>query len=272
MTHIMVIDINATTAYRVKKLLENVQAEIISASTTYEAINRVGNLQSVLDMIIIDVNLGSEDGFDLIVKLKEINPNLMVIIATSLNTRKSFVRAVRVGATDYILKPFEDDYFRMKMLSHIKLINEAKSLPVTSAKQIDTSIYNAVKKAVRENHELLIGLIVLYNKKNPALTASNVRDIALLKGLFREIEESLNFEDEILQNTNNSFVIVLHKKSLNTKEAVIQHFNEQCTNYFVNKNIEDITFEMDFVNLPNEIDPRQNALSVLAQRIEKNMT
>ncbi len=271
MTHIMVIDINATTAYRVKKLLESVAVEVISASTTYEAINRVGNLQSILDMIIIDVNLGSEDGFDLITKLKDINPNLMVIIATSLNTRKSFVRAVRVGATDYILKPFEDDYFRTKMLSHIKLIDEAKALPVTSVKQIDTSIYNAVKKAVRENHELLIGLIVLYNKKNPALTASNVRDIALLKGLYRELEANLNFEDEILQNNNNSFVIVMHKKGLNAKASVIEHFTELCNGYFLTKDIDDMTFEMDFVNLPNEIDPKQNALTVLAQRIEKNM-
>ena len=35
MTHIMVVDINATTAYRIKKILENVPVEIVSASTMY---------------------------------------------------------------------------------------------------------------------------------------------------------------------------------------------------------------------------------------------
>ena len=168
MTNIMVIDINATTVYRIRKILDGIPVEIVSATTMYEAINRVGNLQSVLDLIIIDVNLGSEDGYDLITKLKEINPNLMVIISTSLNTRKSFVRAIRVGANDYILKPFDDEYMKQKLLTHIKFIDSAKTLPATSQKQIDTSIYKSIKKAVRENHELLIGLILVYNKKNPA--------------------------------------------------------------------------------------------------------
>lgn len=272
MTHIMVTDINATTSFRIKKLLEGIPVEIITTTTIFESINRAGNLQSTLDMVIIDVNLGPEDGYELIAKLKDINPNIMVIIVTSLNTRKSFVRAIRVGAADYILKPFEDDYLRGKLLQHIKLINDAKALtPGASQKQIDTSIYNAVKKAVRENHELLIGLLIVYNKKNPAQSANNVRDIALLKGLFREIEGSLNFDDEVYAHGNNGYVIVMHRKNMHAKPVVIEFFNNLCEQYFTEKGIDEFAYEIEFINLPNEIDPRQNALSVLAQRIEKNI-
>lgn len=271
MTHIMVVDINATTAYRIKKILENVAVEIVSASTMYEAINRVGNLQSVLDMIIIDVNLGPEDGFELIGKLRDINPNLVVIIATSLNTRKSFVKAIRVGANDYILKPFDDDYFRSKLTAHISQIDQAKTLPVSSTKQIDVSIYNAIKKAIRENHELLIGLILFYNKQNPAMTISGVRDLALIKGLGRELETDLNPDDELFNHDNNGFVVVLHKKSLSSKPQVIEHYKTLCTDYLLEKNLDAFDFEIAFLNLPNEIDPRHNALSVLMQKIEKNI-
>jgi CheY-like chemotaxis protein len=271
MTHIMVVDINATTAYRIKKILENVPVEIVSASTMYEAINRVGNLQSVLDMIIIDVNLGPEDGFELIGKLRDINPNLVVIIATSLNTRKSFVKAIRVGANDYILKPFDDDYFRSKLTAHISQIDQAKTLPVSSTKQIDISIYNAIKKAIRENHELLIGLILFYNKQNPAMTISGVRDLALIKGLGRELETDLNPDDELFNHDNNGFVVVLHKKSLSSKPQVLEHYKTLCTDYLLEKNLDVFDFEIAFLNLPNEIDPRHNALSVLMQKIEKNM-
>ena len=146
MTHIMVIDINATTSYRIKKLVENIPVEVISVSTVFEAINRANSLQVSLDIIIIDVNLGSEDGYDLITKLKEINENLMVIIATSLNTRKSFVRAIRVGANDYVLKPFDDDYMKTKLLSHIQSIDQSKSLPNVALKQADAVIYNAIDR------------------------------------------------------------------------------------------------------------------------------
>jgi len=271
MTNIIVIDINATTTYRIKKLLENVPVEIISATTVYEAVNRVGSLQAQLDMIIIDVNLGSEDGYDLITRLKEINQNLIVVIITSINTRKSFVRAIRVGANDYILKPFDDDYVKTKLMAHIKSIDDSKSLPNSSQKQIDTSIYNAVRKAIRENHELLIGLILVYNKKNPSQSSTNVRDIAILKGLFREIEDSVSIEDEVYTHGTNGFVLVMHKKSIQAKAGVIEFYDNLCNDYFLSKLTEDFNYELDFINLPHEIDPRQNALTVLAQRIEKKM-
>lgn len=271
MTNIMVIDINATTVYRIRKLLEGIPVEVITASTSYEAINRVGNLQSVLDMIIIDVNLGSEDGYELISRLKEINPNLVVIIATSINTRKSFIRAIRVGANDYILKPFDDEYVKLKLMAHIKFIEASKTLPTSSAKQIETSLYGAVRKAIRENHELLIGLILVYNKNSPTQSETNVRDITLIKGLNKELENALNLEDEVYSHGHNSFVIVLHKKTLSAKPAVIEMFYNLCETYFADKKVTDFLFELDFINLPNEIDPRQNAMTILAQRIENKM-
>lgn len=271
MTHIMVIDINATTSYRIKKLLEIAPVEVISASTVFESINRANSLQVSLDMIIIDVNLGSEDGYDLITKLKEINENLMVIIATSLNTRKSFVRAIRVGANDYILKPFDDDYMKTKLLSHIQSIDESKSLPSISLKQTDALIYNAIKKAIREKHELLIGLILVYNQKTPIHTNTNVRDLSLIKGLSNELKNIVQGDDEVLEHSTNSFVIVLHKKSLQAKEGIKAYFSEVIDSYFVNREVDDFTYDMEFINLPNEIDPSQNALTVLAKRIEKNL-
>ena len=272
MTNIMVIDINATTSYRVKKLLEGVPVEVFTSSTVYESINRVGNLQTLLDIVIVDVNLGAEDGFDLITRLKEINPNLIVIILTSINTRKSFVRAIRVGANDYILKPFDDDYVKTKLLSHIKYLESAKSIPNASPREIDNSIYNAVKKAIRENHELLIGLVLVYNKKNPTQMANNVRDLALMKNLYSEFEKAIGIEDEVYTHGPNGFIIVLHKKALHMKPAVIEQFEVLCRDFFIEKNLDDFNFELDFINLPNEINPRQNALTVLAQRIEKNMS
>ncbi len=267
----MVIDINATTVYRIKKLLEGVPVDLISASTSNEAINRAGNLQSSLDIIIIDVNLGSEDGYELITKLKEINPNLFVIIATSVNTRKSFIRAIRVGANDYILKPFDDLYVKLKLITHIKFIEASKALPNSSHKEIETSLYGAVRKAIRENHEMLIGLILVYNKNNPTQSETNVRDITLIKGLSRELENAINFEDEVYSHGHNSFIIVLHKKTLSAKPAVIEMFSKLCEAYFEEKQVTDFLFELDFINLPNEIDPRQNAMTVLAQRIENKM-
>ena len=271
MTNLMVIDVNATTVYRIKKLLENVPVEIHSASTIFEAINRASSLQDELDMIIIDINLGSEDGFELISKLQEMMPNLVTVIMTSINTRKSFIKAIRVGVIDYILKPFEEDYLKNKLLVHLQSIEYSKSLPTAIHNQIDASIYTSVKKAIREDYELLIGLLLVYNKKNPTPSSTNIRDIALIKGIFREIEEDLNPEDEIIHYGSNGFILVLHRKSLHAKPMTIEYYTEFCKHFFAERFVDDFAFELEFINLPHEIDPRQNALELLTRKIEKRL-
>ena len=271
MTNILVIDINATTVYRIKKLLEHSAVEVYGASTFMEAINKVNSMQDELDIVIVDINLGSEDGFELITKIKDTIPNIVTIIMTSINTRKSFIKAIRAGVIDYILKPYEDEYLKLKLITHLKLIEQSKSIPHATHHSADASLYVSIKKAVRENYELLIGLILVYNKKNPTQSSSNVRDISLLKMFQTELQSDLAQEDEVIPFGNNGFLLVLNRKSLQTKPIVHDYYRAFCKHFFEERSIEDFAYEIEFVNLPHEIDPKQSAIEVLTHKIEKRL-
>jgi DNA-binding NtrC family response regulator len=81
--------------------------EVLLAATGKEAID-VFNKNSI-DLILLDIRLPDIDGLDLLVKLKEIDPNNEVIMVTAVREIQSAVRAIKAGAYEYIIKPFEVD-------------------------------------------------------------------------------------------------------------------------------------------------------------------
>jgi CheY-like chemotaxis protein len=56
------------------------------------------------DVVLLDVNMPHLDGIQTLRKLKEINPDCVVIMLTSLATRETVERALELGAVNYIRK------------------------------------------------------------------------------------------------------------------------------------------------------------------------
>ena len=81
--------------------------EVLLAPTGKEAFD-IFNKNSI-DLILLDIRLPDIDGLDLLVKLKEIDPNNEVIMVTAVREIQSAVRAIKAGAYEYIIKPFEVD-------------------------------------------------------------------------------------------------------------------------------------------------------------------
>jgi len=97
------------------------------------------------DLIFLDLRLGEESGLDLLKEIIEKDPKQLVIIFTAYATVDSAVEATRLGAYDYLSKPFTPDQIRgillkaakaSKTRDHIKVLETT----VTELKsQVDTS-------------------------------------------------------------------------------------------------------------------------------------
>ena len=61
------------------------------------------------DLIITDIRMPKLDGFEVLQAIKEREPETLVIMMTAYGTIESAVEAMRVGAYDYITKPFSND-------------------------------------------------------------------------------------------------------------------------------------------------------------------
>ena len=59
------------------------------------------------DIVITDVVLPDESGFDLLPRIKKLRPKLPVIVMSAQNTIMTAIRATELGAYDYLPKPFD---------------------------------------------------------------------------------------------------------------------------------------------------------------------
>jgi YesN/AraC family two-component response regulator len=67
------------------------------------------------DVLITDIKMPGMDGMELFKTVKAANPDVAVIIVTGFGTIDSAVAAIRLGAEDYITKPFNVDDILIKL-------------------------------------------------------------------------------------------------------------------------------------------------------------
>lgn len=65
--------------------------------------------QQDFDLVLTDLRMGELTGMDVLKNIKDISPEALVIIMTAYGTMDDAMKAVRLGATDYLTKPFATD-------------------------------------------------------------------------------------------------------------------------------------------------------------------
>lgn len=86
---------------------------------------------SRFDLLLSDIKMPKMDGVELLERAKQKQPDLKVILITAFATVSQAVQAVKLGAFDYITKPFEDEQLLIaieKALRFVKLESENRKL------------------------------------------------------------------------------------------------------------------------------------------------
>jgi len=111
MEKILIIDDEAFIRENVARILSEDGYQVCQASTRQEAGEQVA--AGEVDLALLDLNLGAENGIDVLKMLKELDPELLVIIITGFGSVESAVDALKMGAYHYMKKPFKADALRV---------------------------------------------------------------------------------------------------------------------------------------------------------------
>ncbi|MEW6215311.1 MAG: sigma-54 dependent transcriptional regulator [Nitrospirota bacterium] len=125
---ILVVEDEKNMREVLKILLEGENYKVISASDGFEGLSYID--KDIFDLVITDINKPRVDGFELLKKIKEISPATLVIMITAFGTTETAIEAMKLGAYDYINKPFKIDEIRLIVKKAIekKRLSEELSL------------------------------------------------------------------------------------------------------------------------------------------------
>jgi nitrogen regulation protein NR(I) len=102
---ILIVDDDAQLRSSFEKLLSSEGHTVRTAATGESGLESVRN--SLPDLIILDVRLPGMDGLKTFQAIHEIEPRLPVIVMTAYGTTDTAIEATKLGAFDYVLKPFD---------------------------------------------------------------------------------------------------------------------------------------------------------------------
>jgi len=111
---VMVVDDSISFRQVVSNLVESSGWRALRASDGFAAIEMLQSLDRRPDIILLDVEMPRMDGYELLARLKsrDLWRRIPIIMLTSRAGEKHRLRALELGAAEYIIKPYQDDHMR----------------------------------------------------------------------------------------------------------------------------------------------------------------
>ncbi len=151
---ILVLDDEQIVLDSVSRILEEENYEVKTARSGDEAVNMLKG--GGFDVLITDLKMPGMDGLQAMEALAEVDPDLSMIMATAYSTVDSAVKAMKLGAVDYIRKPFTPDQLAELVT---KVMGDRK---VSFEKRYREDTFEELKKAITSTLNLkeVLDLIV----------------------------------------------------------------------------------------------------------------
>jgi two-component system nitrogen regulation response regulator GlnG len=105
MEKVLVIDDELDVHYSFRRLLEGAPLHVLTAASGEEGLRVVAKERP--DVVLMDVRMGGMSGLDTLKQLREKHPKQIVVMMTAYGTTQTAIEAMKLGAYDYILKPFD---------------------------------------------------------------------------------------------------------------------------------------------------------------------
>lgn len=114
---IMLVDDAAFMRMIIKDtLIKNGYTDIIEAANGEEAVEKFKEERP--DLVVMDITMPVMNGLESLSKLKEIDSNVKVIMCSAMGQENMVLEALKLGAKDFIVKPFKSDRI-MKTISSL---------------------------------------------------------------------------------------------------------------------------------------------------------
>ncbi len=175
---ILVVDDNEDILFALKLLLKPHTEVVITTSNPNDIPDLI--TRQDFDVILLDMNftkdaISGQEGFNWLEKILEIDPTAIVVFITAYGDAEKAVKAIKSGATDFILKPWQNEKLIATISSAVKLKKSQQEVSDLKERQKEISyvmdtpfhdfvgksesmmeVFNTIKKVARTDANVLI--------------------------------------------------------------------------------------------------------------------
>jgi two-component system, NtrC family, response regulator AtoC len=131
---ILIVDDERTLRFSLGEWARDAGFFPLEAASEGEALERIRDHE--VDVVVLDLKLADEDGMQVLRRLREVDPVLPVVMLTGHGTVEHAVRATRLGAYDFVLKPPDLEHLEVvlrRAMEHARLRREVDHLRAGTA-------------------------------------------------------------------------------------------------------------------------------------------
>jgi Nif-specific regulatory protein len=168
MGRILIADDHDSLRRGLARALTDAGHDVDEASNGNAALERLH--ETSFDLVVTDIRMGGADGFDVLRTTRALHPTTAVILMTAFGSIQMAVEAMKIGAFDYVTKPFEIEEMEMKVakaLEHRRLRHEIDYLRhnqtdiydfdrIVGASGALARVLDVVRKVARSNTTVLL--------------------------------------------------------------------------------------------------------------------
>ena len=142
MDKLLLIDDEADVQYSFRRIFDSPEIELTTASSGEEGLRAIPKLKP--DLVIMDVRMGGITGLETLRRLRQLDAKLPVIMMTAYGTTQTAIEAMKLGAYDYLLKPFDVPKLKLIVGDALKAARAMKQIvsyePLLESEDYDLGI------------------------------------------------------------------------------------------------------------------------------------
>jgi nitrogen regulation protein NR(I) len=163
MSKVLLIDDETDVLYSFRRILHSPTVELHTAGSGEEGLQLIPVLKP--DLVIMDVRMGGINGLETLRRIRQADRKLLVIIMTAYGTSQTAIEAMKWGAYDYLLKPFDVPKLKQIVANALKAAADMRQVVTwpSQADQGDAALGIVGQSEVMQKVFKLIGQLATTN-------------------------------------------------------------------------------------------------------------
>ncbi len=125
-SHLLLVDDETDMQYSFRRIFDSPELQITTASSGEEALRLIPKLKP--DLVLMDIRMGSLTGLETLRRIRQLDSRLMVILMTAYGTTQTAIEAMKLGAYDYLLKPFDVPRLKELVFNALKAARDMRQV------------------------------------------------------------------------------------------------------------------------------------------------